>query len=127
MPRVNSGGGKFRLPGVYETLQTGLCGHVTGDWCGLDPRSDPRFRSGTGPSSREMAVWKWLRAECSWKAEQDRAERLAAGEPLEVARSIFGGHSIPRQDSWPAWLRDHFGGVKTVRVHPDDTVEPTDR
>ena len=66
---------------------------------------------------------EWLTARCTWEAQQDRAERLAAGEPLEVPRWYFGGRSIPRQDEWPAWLRDHFGGVRSVRVHADDTIE----
>ena len=60
------------------------------------------------------------------QAQQDLAERLAAGEPLEVPRWYFGGHSIPRDDSWPAWLRDHFGGVRSVRVFVDDTIEAVD-
>jgi hypothetical protein len=44
-----------------------------------------------------------------------------------VPRWKFGGHNIPRQDSWPVWLCDHFGGVRSVRVFSDDTIEPKSR
>lgn len=50
--------------------------------------------------------------------------RLVAGEPTGVTRWYFGGRSAPRVDSWPAWLRGPYSGVKTVRVHADGTIEP---
>jgi hypothetical protein len=36
----------------------------------------------------------------------------------------FGGHNIPRDDGWPAWLLDHFEGARWVRVLCDDTIAP---
>lgn len=108
MPRVSGGAGRFRIPGVYEVLLDRLC------VSGADPRlvlfSDGEVR-GRRPVAERVAAFE---------------ERLAAGEPLEVSRWYFGGRSIPREDSWPAWLRDHFGGVKTIRVNADDTVEPAE-
>lgn len=119
MPRVSdSGGVRFRIPAVYEKLLTGGSRNRR--------RLDPRLELQGDLSQAERHVWDWLRAEPRWQAQQDLAERLAAGEPLEVPRWYFGGHSIPRDDSWPAWLRDNFGGVRSVRVFVDDTIEAVD-
>ena len=112
MPRVSdSGGASFHIPGVYEKLLGGRCR------CGFHCRSDPRLGL-QGLTAEQRALFEWLTAQCAWEAQQDRAERLAVGEPFEVPRWYFGGRSIPRQDGWPAWLRDHFGGV-----HADDTID----
>jgi hypothetical protein len=106
-----------RIPGVYEKLLAGRC------MCGSPCRSDPRL--GLQDLTPELRTqWEWLKAQCLWEAEQDRAARLAAGAPFEVPRWYFGGHSIPRDDSWPAWLRSPYSNVKRVRVFPDDTIAP---
>ena len=128
MPRASdSGGARLRIPGVYEKLLAGWCGHRIGDgqgWCGFDPRGNPAFRSCPGPSEHDVAVWDWLQAECRWKSEMDRRARIAVGEPFLTDRRRFGGHSIPRQDGWPAWLRDPYSDVEKVRVFADDTIVP---
>jgi hypothetical protein len=127
MPRVSdSGGARFRVPGCYEKLLAGGCRCFRDRVpCRSDIRLDPRIRSSMAdPLTEEIALFDWLRAQCAWEAGQDRAERLAAGEPFEVPRYRFGGHSIPRDDGWPAWLLDHFEGVRSVRVYADDTVAP---
>jgi hypothetical protein len=114
-----------RIPGVYERLMTGWCGHRMGaghGWCGFDPRGNPAFRSGSGPSEDDVAVWEWLQAECRWHSENDKQARISAGEPYVTSRRSFGGHSIPREDGWPAWIRDR--DIESVRVFPDDTIEP---
>jgi hypothetical protein len=72
-------------------------------------------------NAKQSAIWAWLKAECQFEAMLDRSERLAAGEPYVVSRLCFGGRSIPREDGWPAWLRDR--DIKSVRVHADDTIE----
>ena len=84
-------------------------------WVPLPLRPSPGLQ---GLTAEQRALFEWLTAQCAWEAQQDRAERLAVGEPFEVPRWYFGGRSIPRQDGWPAWLRDHFGGV-----HADDTID----
>ncbi len=116
MPRVNDGGGNagFHIDGVYEKLLTGRCRERRQ----LDPRLELWDMS---PLERD--VWSWLRAERVWQAEGDLAERLAVGEPFELPRWYFGGRSIPRDDSWPVWLRP-CSDVKTVRVFADDRVLP---
>jgi hypothetical protein len=115
MPRLSDGGGApFRIPGCYEKLLAGGCRERR--------RLDPRLEL-VDMSQGEREVWDWLRAERVWQAQQDLAERLASGEPFELPRWYFGGHSIPRQDSWPAWLRPG-SSVRSVRVFPDDTIEP---
>ncbi len=110
-------GGRFRTPGVYEQLLAGRCRERA--------RLDPRLWLGEH-SPTEWALLRWLEAESQWQAEQDLAVMLAAGEPLEVPRWSFGGHSIPREGSWPAWLGP-YSAVKSVRVHADDTIEPVDQ
>lgn len=118
MPRVSSSGGaRFHIAGVYEKLLTGGSRNRY--------RLDPRlylFR-GESLSAADQPVWGWLRAEARWRAERDLAERLAAGEPFEVSRWRFGGRSVPRADSWPAWLQPG-SDVRSVRVFADDTIEP---
>ena len=104
-----------RLPGVYEKLLAGACR------CGFPCRSEPRLRL-QQLSAEQQAMLGWFAAQCAWEAEQDRAERLAVGEPIVVPRWKFGGRSVPRDDSWPAWLRDR--DVKTIRVFSDDRVVP---
>lgn len=119
MPRVSGGGGRFRIEGVYEKLLTGRSRERR--------RLDPRLNLLDFPAAdANRDLLAWLRAESVWLAQQDIAAAIAAGEPLVVPRWYFGGHSIPREDSWPSWLRDHFGGVKSVRVNADDTIEPVD-
>jgi hypothetical protein len=116
MPRVSGGGGaRFHISGVYEKLMTSRSRYRRGPL--LDPRLGVREMS-----QPERDVWEWLQAEGRWK---DAAARIAAGEPFEVPRMYFGGHRIPRQDSWPAWLRPH-SDVRTVRVYADDTIEPVE-
>jgi hypothetical protein len=39
-----------------------------------------------------------------------------------LPRSYVGGHNIPREDGWPAWLRDR--DVTTIRVYRDDRLQP---
>lgn len=125
--RKGSGGrGGFCVPGLYERLMVGRCGHRWDDVCGLDPRHDPAFRSwrtlAEKPSDDEVALWRWVCAECEWKADQDRVARLAVGEPLVVPRRSFYG-SVRREVLLPAWLRDPYSEVKWVRVHADDTID----
>ena len=127
MPRIHDGGGggRFRIDGCYEKLLAGWCGHRIGDGhggCGLDPRGNPAFRSGSGPSENDVAVWEWLQAECRWLAEMDKRARVSAGDPFVTDRHRLGGRSFPRDDSWPDWLRD--SSVRSVRVLADDTIEP---
>jgi hypothetical protein len=127
MPRVSDiGGARLHIDGVYALLMTGRCGHRIGDggtgFCGFDPRGNPAFRSGSGPSDDDVAVWEWLQAECQWISDGDRQARIAAGEPYVTSRRSFGGHRIPREDGWPAWLRDR--SIDSVRVFSDDTVAP---
>jgi hypothetical protein len=118
MPRVSdSGGTRFHIPGCYETLLEGRCR------CGNPCHSDPRLGL-QEMTAEQSALFDWFKAQCQWEAEQDKAERRATGEPFTVPRWKFGGHNIPREDGWPAWLRDHFEGVRSVRVFPDDTIEP---
>jgi hypothetical protein len=112
----------FTITGVYEGLLEDRCGHVIGDghgWCGLDPRGNPEFRSGGGPSDDDVAVWSWLEAECGWLAEQDKAERLKAGEPFEVRRYMIGGNHFPLPRDHPLRARD----VKRI-LFADDMVQP---
>ena len=119
MPRINdSGGGRFHIPGCYEKLMTGGSRYRRGPL--LDPRVGLRDMS-----QLERDVWDWLQAEAGWRLRQAVAARIAAGEPFEVPRIRFGGYSIPRQDSWPAWLRPG-SDVRTVRVFADDTIAPAD-
>jgi hypothetical protein len=77
-----------------------------------------------GDDRRAEGTVRLVKAQCQWEAELDKAERLATGEPFTVRRWKFGGHNIPREDGWPAWLRDHFEGVRWVLVFCDDTVAP---
>lgn len=114
-------GGRFRIPDVYGKLLAGWCR----ERARLDPRLDPRLWLGEH-SPTEWALLRWLDAESQWQAEQDLAVMFAAGEPLEVPRGTFGGHSIPREGSWPAWLGP-YSAVKSVRVYADDTIEPVDQ
>ena len=117
MPRVNdTAGGRFHIPGVYEKLATGTSRYRRG------PLPDPRLRL-QELSVEQTAVLDWLQAEACWRHQQRVAAQLAAGEPYEVPRMYFGGHSVPRDASWPAWLRPH-SEVKRVRVYADDTIEP---
>jgi hypothetical protein len=124
MPRVeDSGGARFHIDGCYEKLLTHGSRWRRGPLLEqhlLDPRIELR-----DVSQADRDVCDWLRAERRWRAERDRAERLAAGEPFEVPRMYFGGHTIPRDDSWPAWLRP-YSDVKQVRVYSDDTIEPAE-
>ena len=41
------------------------------------------------------ALFEWMKAQCAWEAELDRAERRATGEPFTVPRWMIGGHTIP--------------------------------
>jgi hypothetical protein len=122
MPRVDhNGGARFQIAGCYEKLLLGQYRFRRM----FDPRLYLYLTDGKPLPPEDQAVWDWLRAERIWQAELDLGERIAAGEPFEVQRWYFGGHSIPRQDSWPAWLRPG-SDVRTVRVFSDDTVAPAD-
>jgi hypothetical protein len=116
---VRRNDGRFPLPGVYQRCVVGSCR------CGNPCRSDPR-RWLEDLTEGQRAELELAKAQCQFEAMLDRNERLAAGEPYTVSRLCFGGHSIPREDSWPAWLRDHHGGVRSVRVFADDTIAPAE-
>ncbi|MGE2725168.1 hypothetical protein [Mycolicibacterium pulveris] len=68
-------------------------------------------------------MFAWLQAEARWRNQQKVASQMVAGEPHEVPPMYFGGHTIPRDASWSAWLRPH-SGVKRVRVFADDRMVP---
>jgi len=51
------------------------------------------------PTRRAEAQFEWFKAQCGWEADQHKAERLAADEPVTVPRSYLGGRSIPREDT----------------------------
>jgi hypothetical protein len=61
-----------------------------------------------------------LQPEAAAAADRLFAERLASGEPLEVARYMVGGNHYPLERDHP--LRDR--SVKKLRVFPDDRVVP---
>jgi hypothetical protein len=118
MPRVSdSGGARFHVPGCYEQLLVGRCR------CGNPCRSDPRLGL-REMTAEQSALFDWFKAQCSWEAELDKAEQRATGEPFTVLRRRFGGHNVPREDRWPAWLRDPYSDVEKVRVYADDTIAP---
>ncbi len=113
--------GRVHIPGVYEVL---MPGYVRGELEG-SVLPDPRLR--LGATGDAVAVWDWLKAEGEWRIDAVARERAEIGASYEVPRWLFGGHSVPCDDSWPAWLRDHQMGVRTVRVCADDTVLPASR
>lgn len=113
MPRVDGGGGgRFHIDGVYEKLLRAQCAEA------YEP--DPRvllFGDAAATEAYELAKAEGLR-----RAAVLFEERLEAGEPFGVSSLRFGGHSIPRRESWPAWLLPR-SDVRSVRVYADDTVE----
>jgi hypothetical protein len=114
---VRRNDGRFSMPDVYQRFLVGSCR------CGNPCRSDPR-RWLADLTEEQRAELEIAKAQCQFEAMLDRNTRLTAGEPYTVDRRCFGGRSAPREDGWPAWLRDL--GVRSVRVFADDTIEPAD-
>jgi hypothetical protein len=79
-------------------------------------------------TAEQRALWEWLKAQCAWEAAQDRAERLAAGEPFTVASWQVGTHRSRVRAGAPDWLLTPAisGGASSVWVYPDDTISPAE-
>ena len=64
-----------------------------------------------------------LKAAAVIEAEKMFAERLAAGEPIEVASGQISEHR--HIEGAPEWIAlPMHGGARTVRIYSDDVVEP---
>lgn len=115
VPRVSNDGAAFgpRLEGAYRRLMPGRCR------CGTQCRSDPRLWLAE-KTAAEAVELRAAKAECQREAEEDRAVRAAAGEPVRHVRyhQLVGGqHGLPREQVPYGW---HIG--QTFTVHPDDTI-----
>jgi len=110
----------WMVAGVYEKLLGKQCGEHRR----LDPRLELRDGTPLSPRLRECGTGFGL-------SNSGRRSRTSRNVSQPACRSrcrggISGEHPIPRDDSWPAWLRDHFGGVITLRILVDDTIEPVE-
>ena len=103
-----SGGGGYTVPGAYEKLLRHVCKAETQ----VDPR---QWLYIDDPAELER-----LEAEAAQRCEELFAERLAAGQPLELPRYLIGGHNLPLPRDHELRARD----VKQVRVFSDDAVVP---
>jgi hypothetical protein len=110
MPRVDDGrrvGGGVVVPGAYEVAVRRVCEHEAAPDYRLALRWEPD-------------AWQHYKADCEARVDVLVAERMAAAEPVTVARRVLGGRSAPIPDGAPEWLAH----ARWLRVWPDDRVEP---